>query len=383
MTIAHLTDRKVRVLTTDRQQEDFWDQSFRSFGIRVSRHGRKSFVVMYSGPRGRRRMTLGSYPTLSLAEGRRRAKEVLYDVAHGNDPQEEKVAERNAETFADLAEEYLERHARMKKRRWVEDERILERDLLPFWKSRKAKDIKRRDVVVALDRIVERGAPIMANRTRALISKVFNFGIGREIVEHNPCMGVPRPGKERQRDRVLNETEIQTLWRSLDSLEPVMAATFKMRLSTAQRGLEVLTMRWEHVNGSWWTIPPEATKNSLAHRVPISPQSEALLEDLRGVTGGSPWVFASRRREGAHITAVQKASERISEASGIEFVPHDLRRTAASFMTSMGVSRLVVSKILNHVESGVTAVYDRHSYDEEKRQALLLWGDRLASIISG
>ena len=109
-------------------------------------------------------------------------------------------------------------------------------------------------------------------------------------------------------------------------------------------------MRWEHIDGDWWTIPAEVAKNGLTHRVPLAPQVHSLLDELRPVTGGSVWVFASPRRKGAHITAVQKA---------------------ASFMTSMGISRLVVSKILNHAESGITAVYDRHSYDAEKRQALV------------
>jgi len=71
----------------------------------------------------------------------------------------------------------------------------------------------------------------------------------------------------------------------------------------------------------------------------------------------------------------------MAKAASVEFVPHDLRRTAATFMTRMGISRLVVGKILNHVESGITKVYDRYSYDEEKREALALWGDKVAEII--
>jgi len=140
-------------------------------------------------------------------------------------------------------------------------------------------------------------------------------------------------------------------------------------------------MRWEQVNGEWWTIPAKIAKNDLAHRVPLSPQMRALLDEVHQRTGGSVWVFASPRRRGRHVTAVQKAAERIKKNAGVDFVPHDLRRTAATFMTSMGISRLVVSKILNHVEQGVTAVYDRHSYDEEKREALALWGDRLERMI--
>ena len=79
-----------------------------------------------------------------------------------------------------------------------------------------------------------------------------------------------------------------------------------------------------------------------------------------------------------------KAAERIRERTGIkDFTAHDLSRTAASKMTGMGISRMTVSKILNHVERGVTAVYDRHSYDKEKREALEAWGHRLQMIVSG
>ncbi len=160
-----------------------------------------------------------------------------------------------------------------------------------------------------------------------------------------------------------------------------MAATFRMRLMTAQRGVEVLKMRWRHVDGDWWTIPADVAKNGLTHRVPLAPQALALLDKLRPLTGNSAWVFASPRKPGRHIVAVQKAAERIAKRSEVEFVPHDLRRTVASCMTSMGISRLVVSKLLNHVESGVTALYDRHSYDPEKAEALIAWAGKLEAIL--
>ena len=318
---------------------------------------------------------------MKLTNARDQAKAILGRVARGEDPMGERLQEKKAETFGDLAAEYLERHAKVKKRRWKGDERTLNHDLLPVWGRKKAKNIKRRDVSLLLDDVVARGAPIMANRIKALISKIYNFGISRDIVDHNPCLGVPMPAKAQQRDRVLSEGEIRAVWRALDSLSPVMATTFKVRLFTAQRGNEVLAMRWEDIDGDWWTIPAETAKNGLSHRVPLSRQSHELLESLKPETGSAPWVFESPRKPGAHITAVQKAAERLSKLSEVEFVPHDLRRTAASHMTSMGISRLVVSKILNHVESGITAVYDRHSYDAEKVEALALWGDRLDEIL--
>ncbi|MCP3972918.1 MAG: integrase arm-type DNA-binding domain-containing protein [bacterium] len=382
MPVARLTDRTVKSATAGKWMTDYWDDRVEGFALRVSPHtGRKTFIVRYNLNGRRRRVTLGAYPALKLVDARDQAKEILGDVAKGKDPQAKKKAERRAMTFAELADVYLERHAKIKKRSWQGDQRVINVDLLPHWRGRKAKNIRRGDVVELLDSIVERGAPIMANRVKALISKIFNFGIGRDIVDFNPCHGVPMPAKARQRDRVLSEDEIRAVWWALDDVEPVMAATFKMRLLTAQRGLEVLSMRWADIDGDWWTIPAEVSKNGLAHGVPLSRQVRALLAELRPTTGFSPWVFESPRKPGAHISAVQKAGYRIAKAADVDFVPHDLRRTAATAMTSMGISRLVVSKILNHVESGVTAIYDRHSYDEEKREALESWVQKLSAII--
>jgi len=102
-------------------------------------------------------------------------------------------------TFGELATEYLERHAKLKKRSWREDERILRVDLLPRWRKRSAAEIDRRDVAEILDGIMDRGSPIMANRTKALVSKIFNFGIARGLVDHNPSLGVPQPALPRER----------------------------------------------------------------------------------------------------------------------------------------------------------------------------------------
>jgi hypothetical protein len=130
--------------------------------------------------------------------------------------------------------------------------------------------------------------------------------------------------------------------------------------------------------------PGELSKNGLDHRVPLSAQALRILKDLRNITekSKSKWVFPSTRETGPHINHAQKAIERIVKRSGVEFRGHDLRRTSASLMVGAGVPRLVVSKILNHVETGVTSVYDRHSYDQEKRSALDFWGRRLEAILA-
>lgn len=374
MPTVHLTDRSLKSLRTSQPREMFWDHVLPGFGVRVTQNGKKTFVVRYRLNGKRPRVTIGSYPAFGLADARARARAILLQVGTGEDPS-------RAESFAELADLYLERHAKPKKRSWRYDERQLKRDLLPAWGKRKAAEIRRSDVHEILDGILDRGSPAMANRTRALISKVFNFGITRGIVEHNPAAHVPPPARLQSRQRVLSEEEIRELWRLLDSdlLTPLMAASFKLRLLTAQRGIEVLSMQWDQIDGIWWTIPPEVAKNGLAHRVPLSTQARAALEKARQMSGGTPWVFPSPREDGP-IQWVQKAVHQLRDHTSFDWTPHDLRRTAATYMASVGVSRVVLAKILNHVENSVTAIYDRASYDQEKLEALTRWGWMLGRI---
>ena len=234
-----------------------------------------------------------------------------------------------------------------------------------------------------LDAIVDRGAPIQANRTFALIRKAFNFGLGIDMVETNPCQGVSRPAKERRRDRVLSADEIRGLWESFPSHRPLTVAVIKLLLLTAQRVGEVLTMRWSDIDldAGWWTIPAERSKNQLPHRVPLNRLAREVLAEVNTDGSGSPWVFPSPRTDGPQVT-IKKTIRLIRQGISAEFTPHDLRRTAASYMTRMGIPRFTVARILNHAESDVTAVYDRHSYDQEKRRALDAWGVRLEGIVA-
>ena len=219
---------------------------------------------------------------------------------------------------------------------------------------------------------------------------MFNFAVSRDIVAVSPCLAVRSPAPEQRRDRVLTTDEIRALWHGLEGAKMMAEGTklaLKLQLVTGQRKAEIVSAAWDEIDltDRWWTIPPEKAKNKMAHRVPLSPLALELLQAAKNITGDSPWIFPSPQTD-RHITpeAVDHALRRPGlEALGFTFVPHDLRRTAASHMTGMGISRLVVCKILNHVERGVTAVYDRHSYDKEKRQALEAWGRKLQAIVEG
>jgi len=391
-----LTDRAVKLLRLGSERFEVWDASTSGFGVRVSPAGRKSFIYLYRFDGRARRMTLGVYPRMSLATARTRhaeARELLEE--EGKDPGAELVktkrANREAPTVNDLADEYMEKWAKPRKRSWKKDGRLLKLNVLPFIGRKKAADVTRRDIILILDTVMERGAPISANRTLAVVRKMFRFGLTRDLVPHNPCEAIEAPAKENQRDRVLNVTEIKKLWKTLEKgdLEMTLAIRLclQLMLVTAQRRGEVVTARWQDIDlkENWWTIPESIAKNNLPHRVPLSPLACRLLKTARKEAHDSVYVFPNSSQTG-HIKdeAVTKAVRHNETALGLEhFTPHDLRRTAASQMASAGTPRLTIGKILNHVEPGVTAVYDRHSYDQEKRKALNAWARKLESIISG
>jgi integrase len=348
--------------------------------------GTKTWIAMYRQDGRKRRLVLGRFPTMSLADARIAAKRHLGDVAKGLDPATAKAEAKAEMNFAELADLYIARHAMIKKkpRSVAEDKHMLALDLLPAWKDRKVSKIRRQDIIAILDGIVARGAPVQANRVQALISKMMNFAIGRGLLELNPAHRVPRSAQERSRDRVLSDGELRALWLALEP-EPVkVAGAFKLLLLTAARRSEVLGMAWSELDLStgWWTVPSARSKNGLAHRIPLVPSAVALLQQLHDGPHDAEFAFRGGRL-GAPVTNPQKWIARIRRRAGLEdFRIHDIRRTVAFGLTGLGVARLVVSKLLNHIESGITAVYDRHSYDGEKRAALLKWETRLMVIIS-
>jgi integrase len=401
------------------RQIDYWDEVEEGLGVRVSATHR-GYVVRYRVDGRRRRLALDAVDRMSLAEARKRAGEIARAAKDGIDTSAEKQERREASTFPELATEYLERHAKKQKRSWKEDERIINAELLPHWTHVKVRELTRREIRRVIEAIADRPAPIMANRTLALVSKMLNFALRRDWIEANPAALIEKPGKETSRERTLTDVEVRELWAALSEtsrttedgqriarLNATMADAFKMRLLTAQRGGEVFRMRWADVDltGGWWTVPAAFSKNKEAHRVPLPAAARDILTVRRSAAReDAAWVFENVR--GSNIAARGKKaaaflsrgdehkqdrrtrtrkSTRVLPGLSFAFQGHDLRRTAASGMAAAGVPRDHISKVLNHVDGGprATAVYDRHHYDREKRAALDAWARRLDAIING
>ena len=412
------TDAQIKRLKPTSKRAIIFEHGGRGFGLRIEPSGRKSFFLEYrfgeAEERRNRVLTIGKHPTVSLTKARSIASQSLSQIEQDIDPATQKltkkIVDRNALTLGDLVEEYIEKWAKVKKkeRSWKEDERLLNKDILPVIGRKKAKDIRRRDIVLLLDAIVERGATITANRVLAVTRKMFNFAVGRDIIDASPCVQIPAPSKENRRERYLSEDEIKVFWEKLDDakMSQEIRLALKFLLVTGQRKNEVIGAEWSEfdLKNKWWTIPAEKSKNKLTHRVPLTSTAMEILNALKKSTGQYQFVFASpvghtkrnpERKAGMFPilgSAVDRAL-RNNQTNNLKtkqknifnldhFTPHDLRRTTASMMTKSGVDRLVLKKILNHADREVTAIYDIYEDDKEKQVAMRTWDRELKQILT-
>jgi integrase len=366
-------------------RSDYWDTLTPGFGIRVGL-GRKSFVAMARLNGRLRRFTFKpSFPQLPLAEARARAEKIIRDAQHGIDPTAAEAAERREaqrqqrHTFAAVAADFMQDHAKNLRTR-DEMQRKINVELLPHWGDRPVESITRTDVK-ALLREKARVSPVAANRLLALVSKIFTWALDEEIIEASPAVRLPRHCKEQERERSLSAEEIRILWGAFDKLGYPFGAVFRFMLVTGQRRGEVADMKWSEISPDGWLLPGARSKSAQGHLVPLSSLAQEILDSVPRI---GEHVFIARGDK--PLQGWSKAKARAEVLSRGKLPPwrlHDLRRTTATHMRSLSVDRLVVSKVLNHAESGVTRVYDRYAADPEKIVAMERWANRLRGIIDG
>ena len=367
-----------------------WDDKISGFGVRVKPSGACSYFVAYRTPTNKtRRYTIGRSEEITPTEARKKAIQILAQVSLGDDPMAIVLEAAKVETFGDLAAEYVQRRGSEKSIK--EEKRVLLMDILPGLEDIPVEKVQRRTIVNLIDRIRDRGSPIMANRCGGLVKRIYSFGISRGVIEENPARDI-KPTRERSRDRVLSDREIGVFWSRVDDLpySSYLKSSLKLILVTGQRPGEVIGAEWENFDfeNGVWNIPGEKTKNRLSHTVPLSTLTAEIIQSIP--RHESRFLFPAKRgksidgKKHLGVSSLSAAIRRHKEIFGEKsWTPHDLRRTAATQLAALGVSRLVVSKILNHKDRAITGVYDRYAYETEKRQALEAWAMKIVSLVEG
>jgi integrase len=359
----------------------------------VQPSGARSWAVRYRQGGRTRKHTVGPYPAIDLKAARELAAKALRAVATGGDPGREKMQARGVQpdTVEAVAALFIERHClRSTRARTAEEtQRLLDLHVLPRWRARLMRDVTRRDVIDLLDRVVDGGSPVAANRTLSVIRKLFGWALDRDIISMTPVAGVRPPTVEISRDRVLSDAELALVWRGADQLGGSYGALVKLLMLCGQRRDEVAALPWSEIDLSekMWRLPAARTKNGKAHDVPLSEPVVAILQALPRI--GDTFVLTTngtapasnygknKRRLDAAITA-------INGGPIPHWTLHDLRRSAASGMARLGVNLPVIERILNHSGasfSGAAGVYQRFDFAGEKRHALERWGTHVADLV--
>jgi integrase len=330
----------------------------------------------------------------NLARACEEAKQVLARVSTGTPLQDDLTA------FGDLFQLWLEEHAKKKLNTWADEEKRYKRHLEKPLGFSLVAEIERKDVREIRDSVAEDSGPIESNRVVALFNRVMNWAVDDDRAKFNPAARLKKVGEEQRRERILTEQELKRLWQELDKPLVVerkgtaggltdadrdaaiaVRRAIKLLVLLGQRRGEVIGIAKAELDGSWWTIPKERTKNGLPHRVPLSVFALTVIDDATTASGDSPWLFPSHKTDGPiRPDAVTKQLQRLLskmqppiEGAG----PHDLRRTVGTTMRKLGISVEDRGYVFNHVSGAKSKVtswnYDAGEHDVEKVAALDKW----------
>ncbi len=426
MPMELLTDRRVETARPAEGQNrlELRDTKMRGLELRVGKKdGSKSWTLIYTRRSDSRvrRVAIGPFPQIGLAEARRRALALKIEIESGEDPATGVQSKRTAPTFQQLSDEWVKLHGPNKTARSLADNiSMLKRHILPVIGAKKAEVVTKRDVLRLLDLVALKpdarlgkkkltslkamDVPILDEarklshrpaRVYELVRSIFRWAVSRDILSADPTFGMKPPlKKERPRERALSSQEIKQFWTNLaDSpLTPGVRLALKLALVTAQRIGEVSNIAKSELKldgpNPIWMLPGIRSKNRESHRVPLSLLAVALIKEAEVLSGDSPYLFPSPKDEvPIGSSAATKGMQRARPALELaDFRVHDLRRSAATGMAELGVNPHTISLVLNHISARTgnitSAVYVKYSYDKEKREALEVWGARLTEIVS-
>ena len=414
-----LTDTKAKALKP--REKSYIESDEGGLHLEVMPGGAKVWRLRYRiGGRGAKqeKVTLGDYPTYSLAEARSWRDDCKTLAGRGLSamalkrgdaiPNEvspevreiaqaflknwcwravEKAKAKEAEALTETTVEAFARH-------WYAEiaepsnsnprniKRVLEKDVIPAIGSKQIADVTVSDVLAITDKIKARGADQMALQTRNVLKRLFAYAIAREKASFNPAAAVEAKfiASAKSRDVSLSSDELGRLLRLIyqSSMKRAHKLALHLLILCMVRKSELIEARWDEINfeKAEWSIPGERMKKDKPHFVPLSRQALAMLEELKGLASGSEWIFPSRSNLHQPIAkSTLNAAVRTLEHDVQDFVIHDFRRTASTHLHEAGFNSDWVEKALAHETKGIRGVYNRAQYAEHRREMLQWWAD--------
>lgn len=423
--MAKLTDKLIKATKGEGKDQFLSDGG--GLYLRVSPAGSKVWVYRYKNVEGQTKwLDLSTYPARTLAEARAEAAALKVMRRDGIDPATERerqaaeqaaaqateaarIAALNARTLVrDLFENWMTLEVSKRKDQGKEMRWMFGKNVLPYIGDMAAEDVRKKDVVAIVDNVLARGGNgRMAVVVLTGMRQMFRFAADRELIDNDPTATLRKNKihKPTERDRVLSSDELRQLSQMLPraGLCESSQLAIMVMLSTCCRVGEVTQAHLSHLDldAMTWRIPPENSKNTKEHTVLLSSFAAEAMAALkaRAEALGSEWLMPAKNKDGpvcgASLAKQVGDRQRPGQAPmqgrsplvealvlpGGKWTPHDLRRTGSTLMAELGVRPDVIERCLNHIEQDrMKRIYQRHSYQEEMREAWRLLGDRLALL---
>lgn len=407
MAAAHkvdLTDRYLKSLLSNppASRRPIWDAAQPHFALRPSLKGKLSFycVKRRKGARQPDWILIGYYPSIGLKDARLAAGKVLADLAEGINPrkleqerrrsEEEGARQAEAGRFRKVIEQFERTHIAQLRPATARVYRLhLTRTIIPALGEIQIAAIRRRDIIALIVHVFERSGRPTAIAVGKVLHKALAWAVARDLIDSNPASGIAvgeLVGRMRPRDRLLSDAELRAVWQAIPHVGPPWSTVYKLLLLTGLRLNEIAGARWKwlDLDAGTLSVPGEVTRNGEPLLVALPPLALELLRTTPHFSG--PYIFSANGGF-SRLQAASGAKQRLDKAlrdMGAEvepFVVHDFRRTVRSGMGRIAIPMVVAELCLGHKQPGIVGVYDRWSYFDEKREALLRWQGQLLSIV--
>ena len=341
--------------------------------LRITSNGKRSWSLQYRYQGAMRKYTIGSYPEITLKDARARSTELRASIQAGNDPQLAKKQARSASStnVEECFEEYLRDHLQVNLKSWPEYARAMRKDVLPFVGKIELEALDKPAIRAVIRRITDRGRLVLANRVLQYISKMLKWAVGVGYITINPAADIPKPVKERSRERVLCLDEVRCILAACDSLAGVQADFVRFLLFSGQRLNEIAKLTHDEVMDDHIAIPRDRNKSGETIITPLLPHLRDILDNCP--RGNGPFVFSTTLGD-RPLSGFSQIKSQLQEASGItDWTFHDFRRSMATALADVGIDQFNIKCALNHKDNSVTGVYDRSYHIKAKSKALSKW----------
>lgn len=394
--MSKFTDTYIKALKPSPKRYEEYEGE--GFGIRVTPKGVKSWIYRYKIDGKTDKLTLGHYPTLSLANAKKCFLELRGQRQDGQNPKslikkmEMEEEKRKGNTVKKLVLEWYSGYVERERKRPETIKKQIEGDIIPLLGDIDLDELKTIDITHALDNIVNRGAPVHANRVLSSLKQVFNYAVSRGRLNQNPAAGIRAKdigGSEKPSERFLSIEEIKTLWRFLDGDKNQMAMqtkiAIKIMLLTGVRTAELRLAQWSEFDfeQSLWTIPAAHVKAGMVMKIHLSPQVKALLAQLKAIGASSCVLPGADNQSSLTENALPRAIKRIQQRLGIPpWTAHDLRRTFATQLgEALHIDPVVIEKCLGHKMPRIMATYNKNEMLPQRKEALNLWSEFIENLV--